>query len=193
MGMDDPNFKEEIIMFRKIVFLVVIVSLLTACGGNVPQASVAPGQESDTLLLTAIARLNESVEELAAGENCKGDLCTPVPATALPPMECQDEEIPNFDNCTESVPLIDQFGPEEVFPGEVIGPAIAEVWNQKTGFCAIVKVEKDEVLVWDGPGAFWKACSVQALDMRFPHHAAEYLKKYSNCNAVSVGDVNPTK
>lgn len=74
----------------------------------------------------------------------------------------------------------DDFGPEEAFPNEVDGPAIAELWNPETGFCGLVKVNTGETLNWEYSGAWWQAGSQEALDLRFPHHSAEYLAKESN-------------
>lgn len=80
----------------------------------------------------------------------------------------------------ETVWVGDLFGLEEAFPGIVEGPAIAELWNPTTGFCALVEINVDESLDWEYPGSYWKAFSAEALAARWPHHEAEYQAKKSN-------------
>lgn len=95
---------------------------------------------------------------------------------------------------TPEVPLIDQLGPEQHFPGKVNGPAIAEIWDGAQ-YCALVEVHERETLNWNNPGAYWVAASEDVLGKRFPAHKQEYAKNYPNCSVLkSANDVpNPTK
>jgi len=87
-----------------------------------------------------------------------------------------------------------EFGPEMHFPGSVSGPAIAELWNPNTGFCAVVRVNQGEILQWQFNGSWFQAPSVNALNARWPSYLAEYYTKPSNiansCKTfISVADV----
>lgn len=75
----------------------------------------------------------------------------------------------------------DDFGPEQVFPAVIKGPAIAEI-NGENGYCAVVKVNEGETLNWRGKGAWWQAFSQAALNARWTHHLAEYMAKWSKCS-----------
>lgn len=93
----------------------------------------------------------------------------------------------------------DEFGPEIAFPGAANGPAIAETYNPNTGFCALIKVNVRETLVWDFPGAWWQALAGQrSLDARWGHHTEEYLAKSKTSHCVVYDSVeeflaaNPT-
>ncbi|MFH1971836.1 MAG: hypothetical protein ABIJ05_05695 [Patescibacteria group bacterium] len=178
---------------KKFLIVILLVGLLTACGFTLQEVPKVPTQNPETVLLaTAVAELKNSIKDLKAEEG--GVPLTSVPeCTACP--ECQNiEEIRNFDSCEDSVPLIDRFGPEQTFPGEAIGPSLAEIWDQESGFCAVIKVQEGEVLVWGKSGAYWEACSKEALELRFSHHSDEYIKKYPNCKVITVEEVptNPT-
>lgn len=101
--------------------------------------------------------------------------------------------VPTASVATPEKPLIDQLGPEQAFPGKVVGPAIAEVYDPTSGYCAVVKVNDGESLLWSGKGAFWQAATQAALVARFPHHSEEYKQNYPNCEIVlSASDV-PTQ
>jgi hypothetical protein len=87
-----------------------------------------------------------------------------------------------------------EFGPEMHFPGSVSGPAIAELWNPNTGFCAVVRVNQSEILQWPFNGSWFQAPSVNALNARWPSYLAEYYTKPSNiangCKTfISAADV----
>lgn len=92
---------------------------------------------------------------------------------------------------TEGKPLIDQFDQEQAFPARIEGPALAEVWSQTTGYCAVVSVNQGEILDWSGSGAYWAAWSQDALDVRFLHHSKEYLQNYPNCKVLDSADGVP--
>jgi hypothetical protein len=84
------------------------------------------------------------------------------------------------------------FGPELHFPGKATGPAIAELWNPNTGFCALVKINLGETLDWSFKGSWWQAPSQDVLDARWPHHVAEYVAKsdYGKCHIyISAAEV----
>lgn len=85
-------------------------------------------------------------------------------------------------------PVIDQFGNEGSFPGKVVGPAIAEVYNPETGYCALVKVNEGETLDWQHSGAWWHSASQAALNARWPHHRDEYFNQYPKCSAVESAE-----
>ncbi len=89
--------------------------------------------------------------------------------------------------CATSVP---DFGPEMPFPAKVSGPAIAELWNPETGFCALVKINATEVLDWKYSGAWWQASSQGVLDVRWPHHVAEYLAKPESAQCQVLTSAN---
>lgn len=94
--------------------------------------------------------------------------------------------------CPVLVPVVIDFGPEHAFPSKVEGPAIAELWNPNTGFCGLVKVNQGESFSWDYSGAWWQAANQDVLNVRFPHHTAEYLAKSSNASCkvlLSAKDV----
>lgn len=79
------------------------------------------------------------------------------------------------------------FGPEMHFPGTAKGPAIAELWNPNTGFCAVVRVNQGEELQWQYKGSWFQAPNVPALDGRWPSYLAEFFAKPSNvANACKV-------
>lgn len=92
----------------------------------------------------------------------------------------------------------DQMGPEKGFPDTVSVPAIAEIYDQSTQYCATIAVNASETLTWSGSGAYWESLVGQAaIDARFAeHHVKEYLKKYPNCEVFySVAEflrANPT-
>lgn len=76
-----------------------------------------------------------------------------------------------------------EFGPEQHFPGKSAkGPAIAEVWNPNTNFCALVRVNDGETLSWDNRGSWFQADTVDDLDARFPGYMSEYEAKPGNAN-----------
>lgn len=82
---------------------------------------------------------------------------------------------------TPEKPLIDQFGPENAFPGTGT-TGLAEVYDPSTEFCATIKINSNEQLVWTHSGAWWAATGGQAaLDARWPHHVKEYQQKYDHC------------
>lgn len=133
---------------------------------------------------------------VAAG--LKGSFSTPKTATApvaratiaLPTLvPTVPKEVPAAQVCpTVPVPTCatpaPAFGPEMAFPAQVSGPAIAELWNPNSGFCALVKINAGESLDWKFSGAWWQADSQAELDVRWPHHAAEYLAKPSNAKCT---------
>jgi len=94
------------------------------------------------------------------------------PAEAIAPPPVIEEPVIEEVEPTPSW-VGDDFGVEMAFPANIVGPAIAEVWDGAS-FCALVKVNADESLNWPHKGAYWQAGSQLALDARWPHHSAEY-------------------
>jgi len=88
----------------------------------------------------------------------------------------------------------DNFGPEMPLPDIIQGPAIAELWDQETGFCALVKIsDSDPDLDWSGSGAYWEADDSCALEDRWPHHRQEYLFDQSDCQVIVDPSLVPTE
>lgn len=110
------------------------------------------------------------------------------------PKEIPCEPVP-CESATEEVSVTtgwigDDFGPEKPLPDIVTGPAIANIWNQKTGFCATVKIDEGVELNYKHSGAYWIAGSQQALDARWPHHRQEYINEPSLANCQALTDIS---
>ncbi|TXI34641.1 MAG: hypothetical protein E6Q53_01150 [Candidatus Moraniibacteriota bacterium] len=111
---------------------------------------------------------------------------TVTPAPTNTPRPTEEVSIP-----TPTGWVGDQFGPEQALPALVVGPAVAEIYRPSDNYCALVKINKGETLDWRAKGAWWQAFSQEALDARFPHHQAEYVKNQPACKVLqSAQDVH---
>lgn len=92
--------------------------------------------------------------------------------------------------CPQAEATAPEFGPEMAFPAKVNGPAIAELWNPNNGFCALVKINSGENLDWKYSGAWWQARDQSTLDVRWPHHLAEYQAKPGSASCKTLTSAN---
>lgn len=134
------------------------------------------------------------VEEITCPE-CQG--CTPCPecptVESAPAIITEDTstDTETQDNCLGWQG--DNFGQEMPLPDTIQGPAIAELWDQNTSFCALVMVEEGESLDWSGSGAYWQADDSCALEDRWPHHRQEYLFNQDSCQIITNLSLVPTE
>lgn len=82
-----------------------------------------------------------------------------------------------------------EWGPEQALPGTIEGPAIGEIWDGAE-YCALVRVNTGESLEWSNPGAWWQAPDQTGLEVRWPHHKAEYMAKDNSADCEVIENVN---
>ena len=159
-----------------IIALLIVIALMAAAMLYWPDCK--------TVVTAEKTPVNMVIEEVP----CVSVPCEPVPCEPVP---CEPTATPENTDDWDG----DKFGPEMPLPDLVVGPAIANLWNEKTGFCATVKINDGVELNWKHSGGYWEAGSQEALDARWPHHRQEYQNQsvHVNCQAITNINLIPTQ
>lgn len=163
-----PNLKDFLILILLVLVILVIGFTHVLIQLDSLQTPASPIEET-------------TVEAIDITEEI---LCTPVPCEPVPCTPVTEEV------STTTGWIGDDFGPEKPLPDIVTGPAIANIWNQKTGFCATVKIDEGIEFNYKHSGGYWEAGSQEALDARWPHHRQEYINEPSLANCQALTDIS---
>lgn len=181
-----------IIGFIAVKSLDVKVNGLSTSIANL-QAAMTPTQ--DPLIPQMATQIANIAKQEPTSDPMIGQLATQV---AQLTDICTAKPVPSVDvSCNDDHP---KFGSEQHLPPVgTVGPAIAELYNPDTGFCALVKINSGETLPWPAPkskvGSWWSAVDQSSLDERWPQHLIEYQAKpgYESClNFTSVKELLST-